>query len=573
MTYFQEEAREAPAAGAGGSGGTGNTGGKNDLKKIQEIILAALPCLCAFLLMGVYALELFPRLNLAAVNLICLFLACLKLLPGIVGAVNRRKAGSFASSLAIALAALAVNLRGQMPQSLSSLSAWEVLWAGMAAVSAVCLAAVLLRLLRWSQKNWEQEWEAVQSRRRERRENRREWWRNWRQYWAGRLTARHEYARGRAEARRDYKKQVEETRRANKLKRKNLRWTKKLLEKLLETWEWQQIWKEQTEKQAEEQTHPQSRGAGQSRESRRIRRILVSEDVPQWGWWIIIPVSFAAVCTVAVLLFWIPTIQGLSDGVEDWFQTVRDVVIPLMMLGANADAKELENISTGLAVIYYLMIVILCIIILVVAVYLTAMLLKRIWTGTLFDNTKKAPDNGFHLLATYANSFSLLLVSFIALYALSSGKISFDKITEGWSVLFFTVLFILMMLTAFEIVRLVLEQCGQADSVLKRIIYLFFIAVLDFLSEVIFGLLKGLHIENAVSSLLSLVLPGDSDEVPARALKKIKRMFQNEIDAVRETVEDFENINATAAGSGAGQERETVHRDRFFRRKIWRKQK
>ena len=69
------------------------------------------------------------------------------------------------------------------------------------------------------------------------------------------------------------------------------------------------------------------------------------------------------------------------------------------------------------------MIVILCIIILVVAVYLTAMLLKRIWAETLFDNTRKAPDNGFHLLATYANSFSLLLVSFIALYALSSGKI------------------------------------------------------------------------------------------------------------------------------------------------------
>lgn len=68
------------------------------------------------------------------------------------------------------------------------------------------------------------------------------------------------------------------------------------------------------------------------------------------------------------------------------------------------------------------MIVILCIIILVVAVYLTAMLLKRIWTGTLFDNTRKAPDKGFHLLATYATSFSLPLVSFIALYALSSGK-------------------------------------------------------------------------------------------------------------------------------------------------------
>lgn len=73
----------------------------------------------------------------------------------------------------------------------------------------------------------------------------------------------------------------------------------------------------------------------------------VSGDVPQWGWWIIIPVSVAAVCAAAALLFWIPTIQWLSSGVEGWFQTVRDMAIPLMKPGTNADAKEQYQHGAG----------------------------------------------------------------------------------------------------------------------------------------------------------------------------------------------------------------------------------
>lgn len=186
--------------------------------RLRKPIQAALPCLCAFLLMGIYALGLLPRLNLTTVNLICLFLAGLKLFLGTVESINTRKAECFASSLVIALAALAVNLRRQLPPSLSALSMWETLWGGLAVVSAVCLAVVLVRLMRWSQENWEQERKEAQERRRIRRENWRNWWKAWRQYWAARMTARRDYSLDRVKARREYKKQVEETRRANKLK-------------------------------------------------------------------------------------------------------------------------------------------------------------------------------------------------------------------------------------------------------------------------------------------------------------------------------------------------------------------
>ena len=166
------------------------------------------------------------------------------------------------------------------------------------------------------------------------------------------------------------------------------------------------------------------------------------------------------------------------------------MVAPLMWREANQDPSAQQDPPApqeppvGLALIYYLMVVILCVTIFVVAIYLIAMLLKRFWTKTPLQSDEGRDNNGFQLLDTYANSFALLLVSFIALYALSSGHVRFDKLTAGWSIVVFTILFILMMLTAFEIVRLVLEQCGQANSVLKRTIFLFFIATLDFLSPV-----------------------------------------------------------------------------------------
>ena len=547
--------------------------------RLRTPIQAALPCLCAFLPMGLYALELLPQLNLTAVNLICILLACLNLFPGIVNAVNTRKAECFSSSLLIAAAALAVNLRGQLPPSLSALSAWEALWAGLAAVSAVCLAVVLLRLLRWSQENWEQERANVQEWRRNRRESRRSWWRTWGQYWAQRLTARREYARNQVQRRQEYRQQIKENRRAAKLEWKTFRQARKRLKKMLEVWEWQQAWRDLTTEPAG-QPDQQPRAHNQSQEPRRIRRLRIFQDVPGWGWAVIIVVSVVFVCVVAAFLIWIPTIQELSGTVENWFLAVRSIIVPLILKGRNRDPNSSpvtpEEIGTGQVLFFYLMIVILCVVILVVAVYLIATLLKRIWTGTLLQSDNKKKKNGFSFLSTYANSFSLLLVSFVALYALSSGKISVNWFANIWATLLFTILFILIMLTAFEIVRLVLEQCGQADSVLKRIIFLSFIAVLDFLSDIIFGVLKGLHIESAISSLLTLVLPGNPDEIPARTLEKIKRIFQNQIDAVNETPENSVNPYTDPAGGSpftahAKPGKASAHKNRFFRRKVWRR--
>lgn len=182
-------------------------------------------------------------------------------------------------------------------------------------------------------------------------------------------------------------------------------------------------------------------------------------------------------------------------------------------------------------------------------------------------------EEEFDFLDAYAVPMALLMVSLLMLYTLGNEK-GISDIMGTVEDLLSAIFFILVLLTAFEVVRLVLEQCGRVDSALRRMIRLIFFTVLEFIAQIIIGVFRSLHIENAVSSLLTLVFPGEPDEIPTRVLEKTKQMLRNEIDAVSEEAENGFHASAwTAAGSGAGQERETVRRDRFFRRKIWRKQK
>ena len=237
--------------------------------------------------------------------------------------------------------------------------------------------------------------------------------------------------------------------------------------------------------------------------------------------------------------------------------------------------------TVGMAIVYYLMTVILCVTILTVATYLVGVFIKRFWTGTLFDsNDEENEEKKVTLLATYANPFSVLLVSFIGLYALSRGNIiDIRGISKGWTALLFTIIFILCLLTAFEIVRLVLEQCGRRDSVLRRTIYLVFLTVLDFLNQIIFSVFRDLRIKNFLSSLmslLSLVLPGEPSETPARALEKAEKILKNEIDAVSETGGKFKNRYGFIVGNrhstftGDGKAAKDIPRtERVFRRKVW----
>lgn len=571
--------------------------------RLRNSIQAVLPCLCAFLLMGIYALDLLPQLNLTAINLLCLLLACLALLPGIVSAVNVRKAEHFVSSLAIVLAALTVNLRGQFPNSLSALSAWEVLWAGLTAVCWVCLTVVLLRLMRWSQENWEQERKDAQDRRRNRRESWRNWWKAWGQYWTDRITAY-----------RKYKMNLENQQMADRLNRTEaqIRHRKCQLDSALEKECAPKVdasGNQSTDEQSTDSCGEEKRaverftagghffaglivavvliviiglpfairlGPSTSLDAEVNDALRTEEDAPEnretyFEQWV------TAVQELVSYLKDLPTNQPVDSGNQP-AQTGSQPGIAVgqtthATTGKGSTDKETEDRAPNI-ILVYLGFVGLLLFTICLAYYILLGFVKRKLRGRggKLDSKQKSD-----FLSFYAVPMALLMISLLALYVIGNMG-SITDISESLKELLLAIAFILVLLTAFEVVRLVLEQCGVKNSALGRMICLIFFAVLEFMAQLIIGVLKSLHIESVVSSLLMLVLPGEPDELPVQALEKIKRILRSEMDAVSEEAEDSQSAGGEATEDSFSvnepkTEKRAVHRVRFFRRRVWGREK
>ena len=144
---------------------------------------------------------------------------------------------------------------------------------------------------------------------------------------------------------------------------------------------------------------------------------------------------------------------------------------------------------------------------------------------------READDSkNFNFFDDYAIPTALLLISLFGLYGITSGKFGLSTISNGWVNLVIAILLILLLLTAFEMVRLTLEECGRPESLFRRIVKLIFIELLEFLTQIIFGVFRGLQIESLITSLFSLVLPEDKDGLAEYIIEKLKRMFRCEVD-------------------------------------------
>ncbi len=159
------------------------------------------------------------------------------------------------------------------------------------------------------------------------------------------------------------------------------------------------------------------------------------------------------------------------------------------------------------------------------------------------------------LIEQYLPSMSVLLVSAAALFIVSGGRL-FDlgNISRAWEALLIIILFFLVVLTAFEVVRIALEQCFNARSILKNLIRLLFLAILNFLSSILLGIISNMHIQSIISSLLFLVFAEDGDSLSVPITRVLKRMFVKEISEIKGDVG-----------------RKEVKFEKFGRRNIWRK--
>lgn len=179
-------------------------------------------------------------------------------------------------------------------------------------------------------------------------------------------------------------------------------------------------------------------------------------------------------------------------------------------------------------------------------------LVYHITTGT----RSKKNENTNKLAEQYSAPVAILIVFGAFLFVLTNGDMDIKLANQEWLILFLIILVILVLLTAIEIVRLVIAQCLEPHSLLKQLIYLVFIAVLRFLSEILLGVIVNFRIQATISSLLTLLFPDSDDSASSfdhRLNAKIDRLFNDAVSGQAD-------VQHNASGL-------------FHRKRIWRRYK
>lgn len=498
--------------------------------RLRRAIQAALPCLCAFLLMGLYALELLPRLNLTAVNLICILLACLSLFPGIVNAVNTRKAECFSSSLLIAAAALAVNLRGQLPPSLSALSAWEALWAGLAAVSAVCLAAVLLRLMRWSQEEWEEIRREAQQLRRERMEHRRH--------------SRHEQRQlenDRRQAWNDYRQRQTE----RNINARNRR-----------------------QQEALESKEREARLKGQRRLAKKRVRLAeaVERNHPINAW----AVGLTAV--VITLYFLLPFIAKISF-VCQWRETIVELgkSIAAAMSGF-ASSKGVQKAAAGSDPVQGLAYYTLFYIALLGIVYIAFILLYRAidnFIGFIYDRNRHSSEgDSSRFFDEYGTALSVFIMS-MAVLLFTTGRFNWKDTGNLFLQMLYAIFAVIILFLGIDVVRLTLRQCLEPGSFLRNNMELTFILVIENVMGTVLSVLMSLRLKSMLESILLFLFYNHKSCAHKKVEEVLEQSMDREIEAVRVRGKKKKNICPRASGQTPSQGERPAFRELRIRR--WKK--
>ena len=115
------------------------------------------------------------------------------------------------------------------------------------------------------------------------------------------------------------------------------------------------------------------------------------------------------------------------------------------------------------------------------------------------------------------------------MYALGTSKTPFIDITDKWAALFTAILFILVVFVSIEIVRLVVEQIGQRNSLLKQLVRLIFVAILEFLTGLLLGVIINFQIEKAISSLLTIMFPNEELSFTSKVQGNFNELFNKEL--------------------------------------------
>lgn len=447
-----------------------------------RILFLIFPCLLAVIFTAIYSWGMWPRFQLATVNILCIALIALELAQAFTERINTWKVCGFIGSGAIGGIATALNVLNDIQGEsfiLVQLSFWGWLWICLLATSVIALVVIFIRVFRWNQDQWEEIRKWRQEYRKEQME--------------ARLQLRH--------AKQEYKQELSKEKATAKIcKQKDLAGKDIIVrnQKHDQRMEYLKDWK------------------------KRWENIIVSVSE-----YIKLLKALVAATIMALLFLVIPCSERLQFIALIWCDAVEKLAFRINIIPMeNDDDGKLFRALANYIIFYIFLIVAICLL----------MFLCRYVYKIIINSRKVVKEQirseSKNFLEEYDTAIAVLTVFTALLFAIGTSGSSFFDLTSKWTTLITVILFILLVFVSIEIVRLVVEQVGQKNSLLKRLVRLIFVAILEFLTGLLLGVIINFQIEEVISSLLSIMFPQEELSFTRKIQEKFNKMFNKELDDV-----------------------------------------
>ena len=492
-------------------------GGVKVTQQQRPTIYMTLLCIAAIIQTELYAYGLLPNGSLAAVEIFCAAAAAAEILAGLTDEVNRRKMLYFGFGIVICAITWAIN-----PPEAFSLSGRGLPFAILLLFSMICFAVVGIRLLLWSQPQWEETQQFRQEQRRALQE-----------YIQNRAKARRSYQSNQIEQERNYKAQSKVAKRKNCLEQEQLEQNGKL--------------KRQKSRQDSELIRQELQQDAQKVHLENALRAGASTPMRQScgpKWWrnprflCNIALSFA----IFLGFFLIPVIVKLLIHDITWIQAVVKLVS--LINGGNRPASEIQ------AVVYYFIFYLIGLYVLFGIFRVAAYLL-------LGRDVDPAPVFMPRVLKHYQMPGAILALGWFIVHILSGNDPTIRLLSGLWNELLTVCLVLLVTLVAVDIVDIFTKQCLESESLFRKMIRLIFVSVLDVLANLLLGVLTALNFRLIISSLVAVIFPESENAVHHHIQRVLQKMFR----------EDLNQTSAKGKRQGSFSANGVAHRIRIWKRK------
>ncbi|WP_285815035.1 hypothetical protein [Thomasclavelia cocleata] len=417
----------------------------------------------------IYSLEISKKLNLITINILGLSFFFPKLMSGLIEINNRKKIQLFFDATYISVAIGGLDLwtdyenLGNM--YLKGLSIWGLIWGILLSIIIALDITVLIRLLLWSQ----EQWDIVQK-------------------------LNHTLRLGKRKLHQNSKQKTKKNKQYNYHKT---------------------VYQEQIQNEIKEQND-------MDKQKYNSTNRKTSGNYEQGKTEVIFEVFSKLVVLIFILIgFYLTPYIVEKSNFLNWISSVENFII---------DVRGNDTVVTGQqAIVYYILYYIFMVVIISVTIYLITHMFRH--------DLQLEQEKSFNFFTVYQLPIAILIVCGAFLYVLTDGKFNFNGINEGWQILFLIILLILVLFVAVDIVRIVVVQCAEEDSILKKLIYSIFIAVLKFLSELLLGIITNFRIQMIITSIYALIFPEyDESESSFNSLlsRKLESLFDKEIKKIND---------------------------------------